>query len=143
MRTIATILGLALALAASSGYVEAQSLADKTDAVRAVEVAFARTMADRDHEAFRSFLAVDAIFFNGEIPIRGADAVAAAWVGYFEGPDAPFSWHPDLTEVLDSGDLAFSSGPVLNPAGEQVGRFNSVWRLESDGVWRIVFDKGG
>jgi len=143
MRADRSIMALGFAVLLSAGCVEAQSLAEKTEAVRAVEVAFARTMADRDHEAFQSFLADDAIFFNGNEPIRGADAVARAWAGFFEGPDAPFSWAPDLTEVLDSGELAFSSGPVLNPAGEEVGRFNSVWRLESDGAWRIVFDKGG
>jgi ketosteroid isomerase-like protein len=142
MKAFRCTTGLAFAVALSAGCVEPQNLAEKTEAVRAVEVAFARTMADRDPEAFRSFLSDDAIFFNGDTPIRGAAAVAAAWAGFFEGPDAPFSWGPDLTEVLDSGELALSSGPVLNPAGEQVGRFNSVWRLESDGVWRIVFDKG-
>ena len=142
MRMDRSLVVLAFAVLMSAGCVEAQTLAEKAEAVRAVEVAFARTLADRDHEAFRSFLSDDAIFFNGDEAIRGAEAVAAAWAGFFEGPDAPFSWGPDLTEVLDSGDLAFSSGPVLNPAGEEVGRFNSVWRLESDGVWRIVFDKG-
>ena len=143
MKTTTSIMGLALAIVVSAGRAEAQSLAQKTEAVRAAEVAFARTMADRDHEAFRSFLASDAVFFNGHTPIRGAEAVAEAWADYFEGPDAPFSWHPDVTEVLDSGDLAFSSGPVLDPSGTEVGRFNSVWRLEADGSWRIVFDKGG
>jgi ketosteroid isomerase-like protein len=44
--------------------------------------------------------------------------------------------------VLDSGNLAFSSGPVLDPDGRQVGTFNSVWRREPDGRWLVVFDKG-
>jgi len=26
--------------------------------------------------------------------------------------------------------------------GKEVGRFNSVWRLEGPNTWRIVFDKG-
>jgi len=116
---------------------------DATETVRAREIAFARTMADRDFEAFRSFLSPEAIFFGGDgRAIRGAEAVAAAWRPYFEGAEAPFSWEPDTTEVLASGTLALSSGPVHAPAGNQVGRFNSVWRLDPDGVWRIVFDKG-
>jgi ketosteroid isomerase-like protein len=44
--------------------------------------------------------------------------------------------------VVDSGTLAATSGPVRNPKGEVTGRFNSVWRLESDGRWRVVFDRG-
>ena len=42
-----------------------------TEQVRATETAFAQTMADRDHAAFASFLAEDAIFVNGTKPIRG------------------------------------------------------------------------
>ena len=60
----------------------------------------------------------------------------------FSGPEAPLSWGPDVVEVLASGALALSSGPVLRPNGEQSGRFNSVWRKEADGVWRVIFDKG-
>jgi ketosteroid isomerase-like protein len=106
------------------------------------ERAFARTMADRDHGAFTSFLAEDAIFFSGEVPSRGRHAVAAAWERLFDAPDAPFSWEPDQVEVIDSGTLAFSSGPVRAPDGRVIGRFNSVWRLEASGEWRLVFDKG-
>jgi ketosteroid isomerase-like protein len=30
----------------------------------------------------------------------------------------------------------------MGPAGEEVGRFNSTWRKDADGQWRVVFDKG-
>ena len=56
--------------------------------------------------------------------------------------EAPFRWEPAQVEVLDSGALALSSGPVFDPAGTEVATFTSVWRRESPGVWRIVFDKG-
>ena len=120
----------------------AQAGSAAAEAVRAREIAFAKTMADRDHEAFTSFLSADAIFFNGNEPLRGREIVAGAWAAFFEGETAPFSWHPDVVEVLESGDLALSSGPVTGPAGEELGRFNSIWRREADGRWRVVFDKG-
>jgi len=110
--------------------------------VRAREIAFAKTMADRDLEAFVTFLSPEAIFFNGNTPQRGNDVIEAAWASLFEGEVAPLSWHPDVVQVLDSGDLALSSGPVLGPEGEARGRFNSIWRRDADGVWRVVFDKG-
>jgi ketosteroid isomerase-like protein len=110
--------------------------------VEAREIAFAKTMADRDFEAFLSFVSPEAIFFNGNEPLRGRDAVLKAWARFFDGPEAPFSWHPDVVEVLDSGALALSSGPVRSPAGEAVSRFNSIWRKDADGQWRVVFDKG-
>ena len=110
--------------------------------VMAAERAFAKTMADRDHAAFAAHLSDEAIFFNGEDPIRGKDAVAAAWKPFYAGPDAPFSWEPDRVEVIESGALALSTGPVRDPSGKVVGRFNSIWRREPSGDWRVVFDKG-
>jgi len=109
--------------------------------VWATERAFAATMAARDHEAFTGFLSEHAIFFAGPGVLRGRDAVAAGWKPYFEAEGAPFSWEPDAVEVSAAGDLALSTGPVLDADGNRVGRFNSIWRLECDG-WRIVFDKG-
>ena len=106
------------------------------------ERAFAKTMADRDHQAFTTFLSKEAVFWGEADVSRGHTEVAAAWKKLFEGARAPFSWSPEQVEVLDSGTLAFSSGPVLDPKGNRVGTFNSVWRREADGRWRVVFDKG-
>lgn len=116
---------------------------DETAAeVEAREIAFAKTMADRDLEAFLSFVSPEAVFFNGNEALRGREAIAQAWAPFFDGEVAPFSWHPDVVEVLDSGRLALSSGPVLRASGEEAGRFNSIWRQDADGQWRVVFDKG-
>jgi ketosteroid isomerase-like protein len=110
--------------------------------VAATERAFAKTMADRDYAAFTSFLADDTIFFASAGQQHGKAEVAETWKRFFTKPDAPFSWSPDQIEVLDSGTLAWSSGPVFDPEGTRVATFNSVWRLEAPGIWRIVFDKG-
>lgn len=108
----------------------------------AVEKAFAATMADRDLEAFVTFLDPEAVFFAGDVELRGAAAVKKAWAPFFEGEAAPFSWRPEVVSVLDSGSLGLTSGPVLDPEGNRIGTFNSIWRLNADGVWRIVFDRG-
>ncbi len=111
------------------------------DQVVATERAFAKTMADRDIKGFESFLASEAIFFSGSTVEHGSAEIAAAWKPYFTQPTAPFSWLPDNVQVLPSGKLALSTGPVY-VQGKEVGRFNSIWRLEAANTWRIVFDKG-
>lgn len=113
-----------------------------TDQVFAVERAFARTMADRDLQAFSTFLSDEAVFFSGTKTLRGRQQITDAWAAYFTDPTPPFSWDPDQVVVLESGTLALSTGPVVDPSGQVVGRFNSIWRLDAPGVWRIVFDKG-
>lgn len=106
------------------------------------ERAFAKTMADRDHSAFASFVSDEGIFWGQKTVLRGRAQVAAGWKPFFDGPQAPFSWEPERVEVLDSGTLALSSGPVRDPGGKVIGTFNSIWRLEPDGRWRVIFDKG-
>ena len=109
-------------------------------AVKAREIAFAKTMADRDLAAFGSFVAEDAVFI-GAVPLHGRAAVVLGWKAFFDGP-APFSWAPERVEVTSSGTLAISSGPVFDPAGKRVSTFNSAWRRDADGEWRVVLDIG-
>lgn len=134
------LLAAALPVAAAQA-----AAADRPEAlaavVRAREVAFAKTMADRDLGAFATFVSDEAVFM-GRTALRGRKAVVDGWKAYFDGKDAPFAWSPERVEVLDSGTLAISSGPVLDPKGERVGTFNSTWRKETDGVWRVVIDIG-
>ena len=110
--------------------------------VFAAERAFAKSMADRDFAAFGRLVAVDTVFFGNTKVHRGRDAVLAAWKPFFDGPAAPFSWEPDQVEVLASGQLALSTGPVRDPQGQVVARFNSIWQRGADGRWLVIFDKG-
>ena len=106
------------------------------------ERAFAHTMAARDFAAFTSFLSDEAVFLASDTTLRGKREVAERWKRYFEAPAAPFSWEPARVEVLASGRLALSTGPVRDPRGKLVGTFTSIWRLEGPATWRIIFDKG-
>jgi ketosteroid isomerase-like protein len=119
----------------------AESLAELTEQVRATEIAFAKTLADRDVAKFRSMIAPDVIWLADK-PLRGPDEVLTRWSKFFEGPTAPFSWAPELVEVQDGGTLALSTGPVLDPSGKRVATFSSIWRREAGGEWKIIFDRG-
>jgi ketosteroid isomerase-like protein len=45
-------------------------------------------------------------------------------------------------QVLESGALALSTGPVRDSQGKLIATFTSIWQREAPGQWRIVFDKG-
>jgi ketosteroid isomerase-like protein len=117
-------------------------LAALHDEVWRTEQAFARTMAARDLAAFSGFVADEAVFESEGGALRGRAQVVAGWRRLFDGATAPFSWEPAQVEVLDSGTLASSSGPVRDAQGVQVAEFHSVWRRDGPGVWHIVLDAG-
>lgn len=128
------VAGMAMAVPANNAELKKQ--------VADTERAFAATMKARDHAAFVSFLADDAVFFSGPAPLHGKQAVADFWKRLYAKPDAPFSWEPTEVEVLDSGLLAFSSGPVYDPSGKLVSKFSSIWQRDAKGQWKIIFDHG-
>ena len=106
------------------------------------ERAFAKTMADRDLAAFGRFISPEAVFISAGKSLRGRQQVIDGWRKLYESASAPFSWEPQTVEVLDSGRLALSRGPVHDPAGKLIGTFTSIWRLEAPDTWHIVFDSG-
>ena len=132
---------LAAGLLASAAAAAQPDLAALQREVADTERAFARSMAERDHAAFTRHLSEQAVFFGPKV-LNGKAEVAAAWQRFFVAKDAPFSWEPDQVVVTADGLLAHSTGPVRDPAGKPIARFNSVWRLEAPGTWRIVFDRG-
>ena len=141
-RPLLTLLLLALPFLLTSPTQTRAEPADLQAQVTEVERAFAKTMADRDHAAFASFVSDEAVFLSGGAPLRGRTAVAAGWKAYFAEPAAPFSWGPETVAVLESGNLAISTGPVWNPEGKRIMTYTSIWRHEEPGVWRIIFDSG-
>jgi ketosteroid isomerase-like protein len=140
--TVTLALGAVLALRLTPVAADTAQPGDLVEQVRAAETAFAQTMAARDHAAFGDFIADEGVFFSSRDTLRGAAAVREGWKRFFAGAEAPFSWRPETVEVLPSGTLALSSGPVLDPSGAPAGVFTSIWRLEADGKWRVVFDRG-
>jgi len=133
---------LAAAIVAAGPGVASAAPDSAQEQVVAAERAFAKSMADRSLASFAGFVSEEAVFFGKPAVLRGKAQVVAGWSRFFEPVLPPFSWEPDQVEVLDSGTLALSTGPVRDRAGTVIGRFNSVWRLEAPGVWRVVFDKG-
>ena len=118
------------------------SKSSATESVRAAEIAFAQSMADRDFARFGEFVADDAVFLNGDDPLRGKSAILSYWKQYFTDAPAPFSWKPDMAEANLLGTLGTTTGPVTSPTGKVFARFYSMWRRSASGSWQIVFDNG-
>jgi ketosteroid isomerase-like protein len=124
------------------------AIADVSDEVRCREIGFSKAAERKDMKAFRSFIDADARFVGGSV-LRGVDDIAAGWSVFFGENSPSIVWRPQIVEVLENGTLALSRGPyrVRSTAEdgsivEEWGTFNSVWRLNDDGQWRVVLDAG-
>lgn len=120
-----------------------------TEEVRATELAFAKTVVDDDIEKWATFIDSEAVFISGMNVTRGRVAVIESWKGSF-GPGRPyFEWHPEVVELSPDATFALSRGPwTIRTTGkkgkvkETKGVFNSIWRRQLDGSWKVVFDAG-
>jgi ketosteroid isomerase-like protein len=138
------LVALVLSVVANPAFSNAQAgltLAELAEQVRATEIAFAKTLADRDVKTFTSMIAPDVIWLADK-PLRGPAEVLTNWQKFFDAPEAPFSWAPEIVEVQEGGKLALSTGPVMNADGKRVGTYTSIWRREKSGKWLIIFDRG-
>ena len=121
MAVVALLLG-----ACSSVATKPASLS--VDSLIAAETAFAKSMADRDFDAFASHVDEGAVFINGGKPLRGKAAVLAHWKKFFESSEAPFAWKPEIAEVsaswiCDRSDATrLDSSPTRRWAKNPTGR---------------------
>ncbi len=118
-----------------------ESIAELTLQVRTTEIAFAKTLADRDVKAFARMIAPDVIWLADK-PLRGPAEVVTSWQKFFDASEPPFTWSPEIVEVQEGGKLALSTGPVTNAAGKRIATYTSIWRREKTGEWKIIFDSG-
>jgi len=128
----------------------AASLQAAADQIVKSDAAFAQSVAEKNREKFLSFLS-EPTTFNGGTPgeLRGRDAVMKAWADFF-APDGPtLTWEPIKGEVVPPGVVGYTTGRSMvrrkgadGKVTEQRGQYLTVWRKQTDGSWKGVFDTG-
>jgi ketosteroid isomerase-like protein len=88
-RVAPAAMALVLGACAAIGPASHDELAQQ---VTKTERAFAKTMADRDHARFTTFLSDEAVFISGSTVSHGKRQVSERWAALFDKPAAPFSW---------------------------------------------------
>jgi len=120
------------------------------DAILKSDVAFAQSVAEKNREKFLSFIAEVTTFGGGTAnELHGRDAVMKAWGDFFT-PDGPtLSWTPTKGEVIGAGDVGYTTGHSVfrqkdksGKVTERRGQYVTVWKKQTDGSWKVVFDTG-
>lgn len=111
----------------------------------AAERAFAKTSVEKGfRDAFLTFFADDGIFFQPH-PVKAKEALRAQCA---RPQTVTLNWEPIFGDVSDAGDLGFTTGPYMltdnSPQNSppQHGCFFSIWKVQSDGSWKVVVDAG-
>lgn len=97
--------------------------------------------------AFDQFMTDDAVIFRDKAhPFEGREQIRQLFADY---PEATLTWEPYHAEVAAAGDLGYTLGKwtfsMDDETGEEhksQGYYVSIWRKQTDGSWKYVFDTG-
>jgi len=96
------------------------------------------------HNAFVAFAADSAVLTRNNKLIKGKNAIDE----HYKGVNTKnLTWATDFIEVSNSGDLAYTYGTYQYTFQDSLGKdqvdtgiFHSVWKRQSDGTWKFVWD---
>jgi ketosteroid isomerase-like protein len=97
-------------------------------------------------EAFEFYAAENGVIRRGKKVIKGKKAIAD-WYKNDVRPNETLTWIPTYIEVSNTGDMAFTYGDYIFTSLDSLGKkkeskgiFHTVWRRQTDGTWRFVWD---
>lgn len=150
MTRLPRIACIAALMLAGSGASAAELASVAADSARCQvwqrELDFAKSVADHDVIAFAEHLHPQVVFGMERKPSVGREKIVADWQGIIDGTALKLEWYPDAVSVGGDGRTAYSSGPTLyqdpKTGAIEHGRFRTVWQVDEDGAWRVIFDDG-
>jgi ketosteroid isomerase-like protein len=97
-------------------------------------------------QAFLTFAAESAVLKRGNNLVKGRNAIKEHFNGQIVG-NVQLEWLPDFVDVSTSGDLGYTYGHYTLTSTDSLGQkiensgiFHTVWKRQSDGDWRFVWD---
>ncbi len=121
----------------------AVDLAAETEAVRAANIAWAKTGEAKDVAGMTSFFTEDALIL-WTYDFGDRTYWSDNWTERFADPSWEVAWQPENVVVADSGELAYSYGKVQNTRvddGEtrtSKSTYLAVWKKQADGSWKVA-----
>jgi len=117
----------------------------------ALETQFLRAVSQRGLDGWVAAFSDSAVIFRTDQPIlRGREVIRHGMATVFSDSSVHVVWRPVGGGIAASRDVGYTFGyyrwthrdasGTVQPLDE--GKYFTVWRKESDGVWRVVFDTG-
>lgn len=139
-----------LVFAGARGSVRAGASAAAEAVLLEADRAFDAATAARGEAGFASFLSDDMTTIRADQPIvRGKGAFLEGWKSVFTTPGLSLRWQPQLARISDDGTMGFTVGTYTTTRSENgearvvgSGKYVTIWRKQSDGTWKVIFDSG-
>lgn len=135
-----------MSIASHAQSAESKRQADLESLVAAERAFAAETVKGGFRDGFIKYFANDGIGF-GPHPQRTREELMK--LPPSSGPRRlMFNWAPMFGDISDSGDLGYTTGPVLytdltdGSKPPRHGMYFSVWQKQTDGTWKVVIDMG-
>ncbi len=117
----------------------------------ALESRFMQTVSQRGLDGWVAAFSDSAVIFRTDQPIlRGRDVIRRGMITVFADTSVHVVWRPTGGAIAAGNDIGYTFGyyrwthrdasGTIQPVDE--GKYFTVWRKESDGVWRVTFDTG-
>ena len=112
------------------------------------EAAFEKMASEKGiAEAFWFFADSNAVIKRAnDSLIRGKEGIRKFYSAYYF-KTASLKWSPDFIDVSDDGNLGYTYGKYRRQStdssgkvNEATGIFHTVWKKQSDGSWKYVWD---
>lgn len=126
---------------------KAESIEKWKNEIVATEQSFAE-MAQKEGipTAFQTYAATDVVVLRNKNLIVGKEAMTQFYQKRGSGKES-LNWKPDFVDVSSSGDLGYTYGKYTYSITDSLGKaqiyngvFHTVWKRQSDGKWKFVWD---
>lgn len=112
------------------------------------EKAFEKMAADSGiAKAFYFYAAEEAIIKRENDTLISGNTNIGKYYNKTDEKNTKVNWTPDFVDVSESGDLAYTYGKytwqIKDTQGKITkyqGTFHTVWKKQSDGTWKYVWD---
>jgi len=147
MKTLNLIFVSFLIMAVSS-YAQKVDIEGDRAALSNADEEWSKVAAAKDVEGFTAAVTETGSILPPNTPILTGKEAIRQWASNLTAnPGFALSWRPTTVDVANSGDLGYTVGTyelkIHDAAGNPVtdrGKYVTVWRKQSGGNWKVVFD---
>lgn len=119
------------------------------ETLKMLEGEFMKTASEKGSRGYMSYYADNAVEVPNGAPLIEGKVNIAKTMGFLDDRNNRLMWTPLGADVSASGDLGYTYGTFEFHSKDKdgkptvdYGKYTSIWKLQTDGSWKVVLDMG-